>query len=192
MGGQFTFSNTGTFAYLSGQSQGGGSYPMLLMDTLDHTVPAVAQPGIYGAPRFSRDGKLLAYIASDNKGFDVWVYDLQRRISTQLTFQGTANHEVAWARDSRHLVYGDGTRLWWIRADGSGQAQILVDKMANPRPTSKGIRSAPNLRGCGRRRRSVEMAYSRVSMFRRTGNGWPCFRAPSRKPPAARCTLHFC
>ncbi|MBZ5578018.1 MAG: serine/threonine-protein kinase [Acidobacteriia bacterium] len=134
-GGQFALSNTGTFAYLSGRTEG-ASYPMALLDAGGQTTPAVVQPGVYSAPRFSPDGKRLAYIASGSKGFDVWVYDLERHVSAQLTFQGTANREVAWARDSEHLVYGDGTALWWIRADGSGQAQLLVDKMANPRPGS--------------------------------------------------------
>ena len=102
---------------------------MLWLDAAGKTTPLGAQPGIYGAPRVSPDGKLLAYIASGDKGFDVWVYDLERGTPTQLTFVGSANRELAWARDSKHLVYSDGTALWWIRADGSGQRQPLLDKV---------------------------------------------------------------
>ncbi len=130
-GGQFAFSNTGTFVYLSGQS----AYPLLLLDAAGKTTPAVVQPGLYGASRFSPDGRKLAYIASGGKGVDVWVYDLDRRVPTQLTFQGTANHELAWAPDSRHLAYSDGAALWWMRADGSGQAQMLC-KTVHGRPGS--------------------------------------------------------
>jgi serine/threonine-protein kinase len=79
---------------------------------------------------------LLAYIASGGKGFDVWIYDLKRGIPTQLTFHGKANVELAWARDSKHVVYGSGEALWWSRADGSGQAQLLLDKTETPRPWS--------------------------------------------------------
>jgi serine/threonine-protein kinase len=131
-GGQFAFSNTGTFVYLSGRR----TYPVMLLDTSGATTPALAEPGLYGALRFSPDGRKFGYIASGSKGFDVWVYDLDRRVPTQLTFQGATNHELAWAGDSKHLVYSDGNALWWIRADGSGQAQLLADKIVHGRPGS--------------------------------------------------------
>jgi hypothetical protein len=132
--GQFASSNAGTFIYLSGNINQTG-FPLLLLDAMGNTTPLL-QPGTYGAPRFSPDGKRLAYIASAGKGFDVWIYDLERGVPTQLTFQGKINRELAWARDSKHVVYGTGDALWWMRADGSGQAQLLVDKMEDPRPWS--------------------------------------------------------
>ena len=57
---------------------------------------------------------------------------------SQLTFLGTVNWELAWAPDSKHLVYGDGKALWWIRSDGGGQAQLLAGNQpnSNSRPTS--------------------------------------------------------
>ena len=105
----------------------------------------VAQPGAYGSPRVSPDGKLLAYIAASNSGtgnngHDLWVYDLARGTPTQLTFAGEMENEVAWAPDSKHLTYEDGTSLWWIRSDGAGQKQLLLDgkilgaTLLGPRP----------------------------------------------------------
>jgi serine/threonine-protein kinase len=134
-GGQFAFSNTGTFVYLSGHAQT-AAYPLLWLDATGKTTPMVEQPGSYRSPRLSPDGKRVAYIASSSKGVDVWVDDLERGTPTQLTFLGVVNNELAWARDSKHLVYSDGRDLWWIRADGSGQRQLLLDKASNPRPTS--------------------------------------------------------
>ncbi|MEJ2077948.1 MAG: hypothetical protein P8Z74_08080, partial [Acidobacteriota bacterium] len=133
-GGQFAFSHTGTLVYLSGRQ--GDSWPLSWLDAAGKTTPLVAQPGTYGAPRLSPDGKRLAYIAQGGKGSDVWVYDRERGTPTQLTFLGSVNVELAWARDSKHLVYGDGTALWWIRADGAGQRQLLLDKRPAPRPGS--------------------------------------------------------
>jgi serine/threonine-protein kinase len=91
---------------------------------------------MYTAPRISPDGSRVAYTAAGSKGGDVWVFDLQRDTPTQLTFTGPGQREVAWAPDSKHLVYGDGESLWWIRADGSGTPQRLLEKAANPRPFS--------------------------------------------------------
>jgi serine/threonine-protein kinase len=84
----------------------------------------------------SPDGKKLAYTAAGNKGSDVWVYDLGRDTPTQLTFSAPGAFELAWPPDSKHLVFEDGTALWWIRSDGSGQPVQIADKLANPRPSS--------------------------------------------------------
>ncbi|MEO8096430.1 MAG: protein kinase [Acidobacteriota bacterium] len=134
-GGQFTFSNTGTFAYLSGRADG-SSYPISTLDAAGKTGPLLPQTGNYGAPRLSPDGKHLAYLAPNSKGSDLWVYDMERSTPTQLTFLGGVNSEVAWARDSKHLVYSEGAALWWNRADGAGQRQQLLDKATLPRPFS--------------------------------------------------------
>jgi Tol biopolymer transport system component len=134
-GGQFAFSNTGTFVYLQGQT-GTNSYPMSWLNAAGQTTTLVAQPGLYVGPRISPDGSRLAYTASGSKGGDVWVYDFQRDTPTQLTFTSPGLREVAWAPDSKHLVYGDTESLWWIRADGSAAPQRLLENTANPRPFS--------------------------------------------------------
>jgi serine/threonine-protein kinase len=134
-GGQFAFSNTGTFVYLSGRAEN-VAYPIQWVHAAGKATSLLSQAGNYGTPRLSPDGKRLAYTAAGGKGVDVWVYDLERDTPTQLTFTGPGNHEVAWAADSKHLVYGDGSAMWWIRADGSGQPVQIADKMNNPRPGS--------------------------------------------------------
>jgi Tol biopolymer transport system component/predicted Ser/Thr protein kinase len=134
-GGQFAFSDTGTFVYLSGTAEN-PVYPILWLDAAGRTTPLVVQPGTYGAPRLSPDGSRLAYTLQGTKGADVWVYDMGRDTPTQLTFTGPGLRELAWAPDSKHLVYGDGKGLFWIRADGSSQPQQLLESAANPRPFS--------------------------------------------------------
>jgi serine/threonine-protein kinase len=138
VGGQFAFSNTGTFVYISGKPQD-ATYSICWLDPSGKATPVVTQPGAYGSPRVSPDGKLLAYTAATNRGSrtgsDLWVYDLARSTPTQLTFAGEVVDEVAWARDSKHLVYQDGKSLWWIRSDGAGQKQLLLDgKELGPTP----------------------------------------------------------
>ena len=133
-GGQFDVSKTGTFVYLSGKMQG-TSYPISWLDTSGKTAPLLSTSGNYAVPRLSPDGKRMAYLAAGGKGSDLWVYDIDRGTPTQLTFTGGLSSELAWARDSQHLVYGDGTALWWIRA-GAGQRQPLLEKTDTPRPFS--------------------------------------------------------
>jgi hypothetical protein len=134
-GGQYTVSNTGTLAYVSAQSVE-ALYPIQWMGTSGQMTTLLAQPATYVAPRLSPDGSQLAFTLAGSKGGDVWVYDLQGDAPVQLTFDGAGVREVAWAPDSKHLVFGDGTSLWWTRADGSGQPQRILEKASNPRPFS--------------------------------------------------------
>ena len=131
----FTISDSGTTLYLKASGSGAG-YTISSMDAAGKIVPLVNRLGSYGAPRVSADGQRIAYVAQGPKGYDVWVYDVARATAAQVTFSGNVNREVAWARDSKHLVYGDGSTLWWVRADGAGQPQMLVEKMNNMRAWS--------------------------------------------------------
>jgi serine/threonine-protein kinase len=134
-GAQFTFSTSGTFVYLHRQAAA-NAYPISWLNSSGQMTPLIAEPGAYAAPRVSPDGSRLAYTAAGSKGGEVWVYDLRRNTPTQLTFTGPGLREVAWAPDSKHLVFGDGDSLWWVRADGSGEPQRILEKSANPRPAS--------------------------------------------------------
>jgi serine/threonine-protein kinase len=140
-GAQFSISNNGTLAYLSGNSQV-TSYPISYLDASGKITPLIAKPDAYGSPRVSPDGKQLAYIAPGNSGLNLWVYDLARATPSQLTFAGEVINEVAWSRDSKHLAFQDGKSIWWIRSDGAGQKQLLLDgkelatEPVGPRPFS--------------------------------------------------------
>jgi serine/threonine-protein kinase len=134
-GGQFSFSNTGTLVYLSGRAET-GSFPISWLDHSGTTAPLVAQAGPYLAPRVSPDGRRLAYNNSSQGAGNVWVLDFQTGTPTQITFTNPGTRELAWANDSAHLVYGDGSALWWVRADGSTQPQKLLDGLDNGRPMS--------------------------------------------------------
>ena len=140
-GGQFSLSRDGTLVYLSGNGQR-AAYPISWLDASGKISPLVAQEGAYGSPRISPDGTQLAYTAPASNGLDLWVYDLARATPRQLTFSGDVVNEVAWAPDSRHLTFQDAKSMWWIRSDGAGQKQLLLDAKvlgdygAGPRPFS--------------------------------------------------------
>jgi Tol biopolymer transport system component len=68
-------------------------------------------------------------------GSDIYVYDLERDTTTQLTFTGAANWP-SWSPDGRHIVYGFGTSIFLIRSDGSGDPQRLMERPGSPRPWS--------------------------------------------------------
>ena len=132
-GGQFTFSDTGTFAYLDTDASG-RVYPISWLDAEGGMQQLIAAPGAYGVPKLSPNGKRLAYVSKTSK--DVWVYDMEQRSNAQLTFNSPGFWEVAWAPDSLHLVYPDRNSLWWVRVDGAGEPVRIVDKLEYPRAFS--------------------------------------------------------
>src|SRR5439155_10448955 len=72
-GGNFALALDGTFVYLPGTAQ--GSYSIAWLDPTGKTQPLHAASGNYFTPRFSPDGKRLAFTMSGGKGFDLWVQD---------------------------------------------------------------------------------------------------------------------
>jgi eukaryotic-like serine/threonine-protein kinase len=81
---------------------------------------------------FSPDGKRLALDINDGKRFDIWVYEWERDALTRLTFAGENSRYPVWTPDGQRIVYssqekGEAYNLWWIRADGAGDAQRLAE-----------------------------------------------------------------
>jgi Tol biopolymer transport system component len=127
-GGQFDFSNNGTMVYLSGRSSS-GTWTLEWLDKDGKTQPLLAEPGIYFNPRLSPDGQRVAY--STNSAIEI--YDWRHDTTTQLTFTADTqtNLDPVWTPDERHIVFvSQGTStfsLQWIRVDGSGQVQRLLE-----------------------------------------------------------------
>src|SRR4051795_167198 len=78
------------------------------------------------------DGQRLAVLMGQGQGTpDLWVYDLQREISTRLTFTG---HVIGarWTPDGRYLLYGTApgreSGLLAVRANGTGEPRWLVKR----------------------------------------------------------------
>ena len=90
-GGQFAFSDTGTFVYLTGRPTA-VTYPVQWLTAAGVTTPLIAQPGQFDAPRLSADGKRLAYSAVGG-GTNVGSLYQQRRVGLRSpTRHGYAAH----------------------------------------------------------------------------------------------------
>ena len=134
-GAQFSFSDIGNFAYVAGRA-GGQNVSIYWMDREGRFQPLRETPAEYYNPAFSPDGKRLALEISDGKRRDIWLYDWERDALTRLTFAGVQNVEPVWTPDGTRIVYSsqekDGTiNLWWMRADGAGDAQRLTESKSS-------------------------------------------------------------
>ncbi len=122
-----------TFIYLSGTSTGGPARSISWVDSSGKTEVLQAPPGpyVYYTPRFSPDGKRLAFAVANGQSDDIWVKDLDRDATSRLTFLKGLNRWPVWTSDGRNIVFQStnpaAPGLYWIRSDGSGEAQRLTD-----------------------------------------------------------------
>jgi serine/threonine-protein kinase len=101
------------------------------LDSSGQSQALQAPPGIYENPRFSPDGKRLIFeLAAGPVQADIWMKDLKRDTMSRVThLPGRSNHPV-WTPDGKGVVfvasYLDAPGIYWMRADGTGEAQLLM------------------------------------------------------------------
>ena len=84
------------------------------------------QPAQYSSPRFSPDGRHIAFTLFGARETNIWVYDVTARTAPRrLTFAGDGFDPV-WTPDGKRIVFGGDEGLWWQPADGSGSAERLI------------------------------------------------------------------
>ncbi len=137
-GAQFSFSNTGSFVYVSGESQA-SRLAVYWMDREGKFQLLRAVLGDYVNPRISPDGKRLSLSVSEGGSNDVWVYDWARDTMTRLTFSGNDFAQV-WTPDGQRHAFSSNRsgfqNLYWQRADGTGEIQRLTESKNTQFPSS--------------------------------------------------------
>ena len=134
-GGNYSFaeasSGLGTFVYLSGNGQ--GTWSISWVDSSGNRQPLHTPPGRYFTPRFSPDGKRLAFSIASGPGEDIWVKDLNRDAPSRLSFLPGTNRWPVWAPDGRKIVFQSSNPaapgMYSLSSDGSGEPQRLTDKL---------------------------------------------------------------
>jgi len=139
-GAQFSFSDTGTVVYVPGSAVD-TDVSIYWMDAAGKFTPLRATAGDYDRPAISPDGKQLAMGVTNGNRLDIWVYEWERDTLTRLTFAGDSNLSPAWTPDGRRIAYastekGTAANIWWIRADGGGDAQRLTESKYPQLPLS--------------------------------------------------------
>jgi serine/threonine protein kinase len=153
----FDFARNGVLIYASGKSTVATRIPAW-MERSGKVQPLTTTLEGYSAGRLSPDGKRLAAV-SGFPGSNIWVQDLQRGAPSRLTFTTTGNMWPVWAPDGKHLVFSAlnevGRTIWWVRADGAGEPQPLLETSAELGP----ICFSPDGSRIAIHQRSVETRY---------------------------------
>jgi serine/threonine-protein kinase len=122
----FDFSRTGTVVYRPGRGTVEGR-SIFWLENSGKTQPLLTNPAVYSSPRFAPDGRRLAVTVFGNGKADVWVYDLDRDSMMRLTSAPGANRSPVWTPDGKRIAFGSTGGIFWMRADGAGEAQRLTE-----------------------------------------------------------------
>jgi dipeptidyl aminopeptidase/acylaminoacyl peptidase len=127
-GADYAVSESGVLAYIPGGPVQGNKTILQFTDRKGVSQP-LTDPVLWGAGRLSPDGKLIANGIKTDRGQDIWVYDVERRTPTRLTFDENSLHPI-WSPDGRSIAYQNDLQgkhgIYRVAADGSGKPQLLV------------------------------------------------------------------
>ena len=128
-GAQFTVSSNGLLSYVRGGPLV-PEYPAVWVDRSGRIETLIAEPGAYLNPRISPDGKRVSLTRLRDSNWDIWVYDVERQVSTRLTFANSTETEQVWSPDGQELMFssnrGGTDALFRKAADGSGDERQVA------------------------------------------------------------------
>jgi hypothetical protein len=95
-----------------------------------------APAGDYQEMSLSPDDKRVAFARPGQTGTDVWLTDLERRITSRFTFRPPVNNVPIWSADGRQIVFAsvvDGRLDLYRRpSDASRPDELLLKLNAQP------------------------------------------------------------
>jgi serine/threonine-protein kinase len=127
---QIAFSPGGLMGYVRGGPLV-PQYPIVWADRDGRTSPLLNEPAAYANPRLSPDGRRLSLTVLRDGNWDIWVYDLDRQVSTRLTFDEGTDTEQVWSPDGREIVFSSDRQtqpatLYRKPSDGSGEERPVT------------------------------------------------------------------
>jgi serine/threonine-protein kinase len=134
----FDFSQTGSFVSCQ---PGNPPLSIFWLNNSGTPLPLQDVPGSsYSGPRFSPDGKRLAFSMTSQGHQDIWVQDLDRGATSRLTALPGVNDNLVWTADGLNLIFRSSGQskpgIYGVRADGSAEAQRLLDLSTGDFPYS--------------------------------------------------------
>jgi serine/threonine-protein kinase len=135
-GVQLSFSSTGTMVYLPQRPELQST--VVRMDLAGKRRIVTDAPGSFDGPRFSPDGRRVVVSLDE----DLWILDLERDVSTRLTFDAGFNYNPVWSPDGRRIVYASraggltNDNLFLLDAGGTGEPERIGSSEYSQYPTS--------------------------------------------------------
>jgi eukaryotic-like serine/threonine-protein kinase len=126
----FSVSDNGLLAYIQTDPQ--QARPFVLLDRSGKNIATLATDLAVAQPRFSPDGKRIAFDVTAQSSREVWTYDISRAVKNRLTFSkdGFLSSDPVWSPDGRQLAFGvyrPGIySVHRTNSDGSGGDAVIL------------------------------------------------------------------
>ena len=135
---EFAVSNTGVLSYVRARSS---LRQLTWYDRQGKVLGHVGEPAMRDELSLSPDGTRVAESRSAGDGvrdWMVWQLDLNRGVSSRLTFEYSRANSAIWSPDGKQIVYAaSGARsedVYLKPADGTAQGQVLFHPDGAPAP----------------------------------------------------------
>jgi serine/threonine-protein kinase len=107
-----------------------GTNRIVIVDRDGRSTMLPDTSGSFHRPRFSPDGRRVSVDITREQGRDVWVYDMDQRTMSRITFQ-TNGHDAIWA-DNRTLLYAASASdsslgIYGRHTDGSAEVDTILE-----------------------------------------------------------------
>jgi serine/threonine-protein kinase len=135
-----SFSQNGTLIYIRGSEQTEENM-LVWVDRQGKSQPVTESQRLYLGPRISPDGKKLAMWIRDEKGGQVWIYDISRGTLSRLTSEGQ-NFWPIWTPDGKKVTFpsmrtgSEGIGIFMKPVDRSLPGKQLTQASSSQQPLS--------------------------------------------------------
>ena len=120
---QFSISNTGRLSYAAGSVVPHNKRTLVWVNRTGREEPLVeVEPRSYASVRFSLEGGHVL-LSTKQPSSDVWLYDLQRHITSRQTFEGN-NHLAIWGPGPDQFTFSsdrEGPEGLYVKGVDTGQ-----------------------------------------------------------------------
>ena len=130
----FAVSGDGTLIYRPAVAQ---QTQLTWVDRAGRPQASGASAGVYQDISLSPDDKRVAFARPSEAGVDVWLADLDRRLTSRFTFRPPLNNVPIWSPDGRQIVFAAQARdglldLYQRVSDASSPDELLLKLNAQP------------------------------------------------------------
>ena len=128
--GVFSVAPGGLLVYRAGQVAAGSQLEIMGLDGSPHD--RIGPPTTQYSPQVSPDGTRLAVEIEDVSGssLDIWLWDLNRKIRTRLTFDTGVDRSPLWSPDGSEVAFysnrASGHGIYARSTDGTGNARLIA------------------------------------------------------------------
>ena len=128
----FDLSSDGQLVYSGGGLAAERS--LLWVDRAGQETPMNAPPRAYFYPRVSRGGRIVLDVRDQER--DIWILDSRGTLNRLTAKKESAEEYGLWTPDGQRVIFvrrlGQKNGIFWTRADGIGEPELLVDQAAFP------------------------------------------------------------